>query len=135
MSVEESHVEVQKGSDRNFGLIFAVVFLLLGLFPVIAGAGVRWWSVMLAAVFLVVALVRPSLLAKLNTGWFKLGLALGAIVSPVVLFVVFCLTIIPLGVVMRLLGKDLLNLKINKNAESYWITRVPEAHQSMKNQF
>lgn len=129
--------EVVGSSDRNFGLTFAVFFAIL------AGlsfwrAGERWpyWLGAAAAIALV-ALVVPRLLAPLNKAWTKLGLLLFKVVNPIVMFVLFAITIVPIGLIRRALGHDALNLRFDPQATSYWIPRTPPgpAPESMKNQF
>lgn len=125
------------GSDKAFGLVFSTVFALVALYPLIAGASIRWWALALAALFLVTAFIKPRLLSPLNRIWTKIGLVLHRIVSPIALFVVFCLAVLPTGLVMRVLGKDLLRLRLEPDAETYWIERKPpgRADQQMKKQF
>ena len=125
------------GSDKAFGLVFSVVFLLVALYPLIAGAPIRRWALVLAVLFFVAAFAMPRLLSPLNRIWTKIGLVLHRIVSPIALFVVFCLAVLPTGLVMRGLGKDLLRLRLEPDAETYWIERKPpgRADQQMKKQF
>lgn len=125
------------GSDRSFGIVFCVVFAVIGLYPLLGGGDVRLWSLGLAAAFLLVALVRPGLLAPLNRWWLKFGLLLGRIVSPLAMGLVFFLVMTPTGLIMRLLGKDLLRLRLEPAAESYWIERRPPgpAPETMTHQF
>jgi hypothetical protein len=128
---------VEGSSDRSFGLVFAVVFLLIGLWPLIRGAMPLWWAIAVAALFGMVAMLRPSLLAGLNRQWLKLGLLLGRIVSPIALGVLFYGVFVPIGLVLRLAGKDPLRLKRDPGAASYWRPRVPPGPppDSMTNQF
>ncbi|UYN95186.1 MAG: hypothetical protein KIT25_24785 [Enhydrobacter sp.] len=131
----EEHVE--GGSDRGFGYVFAGVF---GIVTAISlwRSGTTWhWSLPLAAAFLVVALVHPKLLAPLNRLWLKFGLLLYKVMNPLILGLLFFVTIMPIGLVMRAFGKDFLRLKLDRNASSYWIVRTPPGPppQSMKNQF
>jgi hypothetical protein len=128
---------VEGSSDRSFGLVFAVVFLLIGAWPLLYGAPPRWWAGGIAAVFAIVAMAKPALLAGLNRLWIKLGILLGKVVSPIALAIVFYGVIAPIGVVMRLTGKDPLRLKYDATAPSYWIPREPPGPppDSMNNQF
>jgi hypothetical protein len=131
---------IATSSDRSFGIVFAVVFAIIGLWPVLFGdtaRGARGWSLAIAAAFLVVALVRPGLLAPLNRLWTKFGLLLHRIVSPLVMGLLFFAVITPMAVAIRLTGKDLLQLKHDPEAESYWIPRVPPgpAPETIKNQY
>jgi hypothetical protein len=124
-------------SDRSFGLVFTALFLVIGLAPVLHDRPVRLWSIALAAVFLAVALARPTLLAPLNRLWTRFGLLLHKIVNPIVMGAIFYLAITPFGVVMRLIGKDPLRRGFDRKAESYWIDRTPPGPppQTMSNQF
>jgi hypothetical protein len=133
----EARSEVAQGSERGFGVVFAVVFAIIGLWPLLSGAGFRTWSLVIAAGFLAAAFVAPRLLAPLNRLWFRFGMLLGHIVSPVVMAIIFYLTVLPTGLAMRLLGKDLLRLRFDPEAESYWIHRDPPgpAPDSLKQQF
>ena len=113
------------GSDRNFGLVFAAVFALLGLLPLAHGQALRPWALAVAGLFLLVALVLPRLLAPLNWVWFRFGLLLHAIVSPIAMGIIFFGALWPMGWVMRAMGKRPLNLAIDRQAKSYWIVRQP----------
>ncbi len=129
--------DVKMGSERNFGFVFAGFFALL--------SGIAWWNatsyliywLAASASFLIVALVAPGLLGPLNRLWFRFGLLLNAILSPVIMGLLFFLTITPIGWLMRLFGADSLNLKFDSAAESYWIRRDPPGPPpaSLKNQF
>ncbi len=131
----DQHVE--GSSDRAFGLVFAGVFLVIAGIPLFHGEALRWWSVGVAAVFALVALVKPALLAGLNRLWMKLGILLGKVVSPIALGILFYVVITPIGIMIRLTGKDPLRLKFDSDAESYWIPREPPGPPpgSMNNQF
>jgi len=125
------------GSDRSFGLVFAVVFALIGLWPLIDGGMPRFWALAVCILFLVAAFARPSLLAPLNRLWMKFGDLLHKIVNPIVMGLMFFGAVTPTGLIMRAMGKDLLRLKKDGSAKSYWIERQPPgpAPESMKNQF
>ena len=128
---------VEGSSDRSFGIVFTVVFLIIALYPLINGQGIRLWSMIMAGGFLLLALAVPAVLAPLNRLWMKFGLLLHKIVSPVALGIVFYLTVLPVGLLMLLLGKDPLRLRLDPAAESYWIRRDPPgpASDSLNNQF
>lgn len=135
MSEIKGHIEVKRGSDRNFGLVFATVFAIIALLPLVFGSGSpRYWLLAIGMVFLLIAILRPSIFQKPNILWFKFGLFLGAIIAPIVMGIIYFITLVPIGIVMRLAGKDLLSLKIDPDAKSYWVERV-ESQDSMKNQF
>lgn len=139
MAHEELHREehVEGSSDRSFGVVFAVVFAIIAAWPLLRGGSVRGWAAGVSVAFLVIALARPSLLSGLNRQWLKFGLLLGKIVSPIALGVLFYLVFTPMGVLMRLAGKDPLRLKMDRAAGSYWIDRKPPGPPpgSMTNQF
>lgn len=131
----EEHVE--GSSDRSFGFVFAAVFLLIAAWPLLHGGGLRWWAVLVAGAFMVLAIVAPRLLAVPNRLWLKFGLLLGKVVSPIALGILFYFVFLPIGVLMRLAGKDPLRLKRDPAASSYWIPREPPGPPptSMNNQF
>jgi len=137
MSDNISNTEVEMGSERSFGIVFAVVFLIIGLWPLKNGLDPRMWALIIAGLFLAIAFIMPKILAPLNKLWFKFGLLLHKIISPIVMGILFFLTVTPIGIIMRLLGKDLLNQKLDKEADSYWIPIDPEkaAQASMRHQF
>ena len=137
MIENQEHSEVELGSDRSFGIVFLVVFLLIGLYPLINQAGVRIWSLSIAGVFLLIALVMPKLLSPLNRIWLKFGLLLAKIVNPIVMFLIYVTTIVPIGLLLRLFGKDLLLQKVDSQAKSYWIERTPAGPtpESLNEQF
>jgi hypothetical protein len=128
---------VEGSSDRNFGLVFAAVFLLVALGPLRHGHTPRWWALAVAGVFALLALVRPKLLSRLNRLWMRLGILLGKVVSPVALGILFYGVLTPLAAVIRLSGKDPLRLKLDPATSSYWIVRKPPGPppDSMTNQF
>jgi hypothetical protein len=126
--------EVLGPSERAFGATFAVLFALLGLFPLLRGGSPRAWALVAATVFAVVAAVRPNLLKPLNRGWLALGLALHGIMTPIVMGAIFLLVITPIGLLMRAFGRDALRRRFDPAAESYWIIRKQETND-MRNQF
>src|SRR5262249_28139430 len=133
----ERHEEIRGSSDRTLGLVFAAVFLIIGLLPVFISGSVRWWSLIVAAAFALVAMVMPRLLATLNWFWTRLGLVLHKIVSPLVLGIMFFIVISPMGVLMRWFGKDPLRLRMDKTLLTYWLDRTPPGPKpdSLPNQF
>lgn len=128
---------VPKSSNRSFGIVFFIFFTIVSLFPLISGKGINQWALWIAIGFLAVAIIYPKLLAPLNYIWFRFGLLLHKIVSPVVLGLVYFIAIVPIGLFMRLLGKDILGLRLEDSKKSYWITRenIRSIKQSLKNQF
>tara|TARA_B100000035_G_C20906012_1_gene511673 strand:- start:409 stop:798 length:390 start_codon:yes stop_codon:yes gene_type:complete len=127
------HKNIKIGSNRSFGVVFFIVFLIISLYPLIYNDSARIWSLFISAIFLVLGLMNSKLLNPLNKIWFKFGLFLGKIISPVVMGVIFFCIVTPIGLLMKLLKKDLLNLKFNKN-NSYWINKTGPKSK-MKNQF
>jgi Saxitoxin biosynthesis operon protein SxtJ len=129
--------QVEGSSDRAFGLVFAAVFLLIAIWPLFYRETPRWWSAGVAALFAVIALSKPALLAYPNRQWTKLGVLLGKVVSPIALGILFYGVITPIGIAMRLAGKDPLRLKLGPGPGSYWILRKPPGPppDSMTNQF
>ena len=129
--------EVKGSSDRSFGIVFAVIFLIIGCAPLLSSGAPRLWSLVVAAVLLMLALIYPKSLAVPNRLWQKFGLLLNKIVTPIVMGVMFYLIFTPFGLVMRLFGKDLLSLRLVSQAKSYWIERDPAgpAPETMKLQF
>ncbi len=126
--------KIKMGSERGFGLVFFCFFLIVAAWPLVSGETPRLWALAVALIFVVLALVRPAVLTPLNKIWFRFGLFLGKIMAPIVMSLVFFLTVLPTGIVMRLLGKDLLNRKIDRSAPSYWVKRE-DSVGSMRNQF
>src|SRR5438093_9339984 len=131
------HQQTKPSSNRSFGLIIASFFLIVTFWPLVRAEPVRWWALGVAAVFAALALLWTSALAPLNKWWTKLGVLLYRIVSPVVLGLLFYLTVTPIALLLRLLGKDPLRLRRDPDGASYWIDRTPPgpAPESMKNQF
>jgi len=129
--------EVRSSSDRSFGIVFAVVFAIVALWPVAGGGAVRIWAAAVAAVFLVVALAWPAGLAPLNRLWTAFGLVLHKITNPIFMGLVFFGAVVPTALIMRALGKDPLRLRFDRGAESYWIEREPPgpAADTMNQQF
>ncbi len=128
---------VKGSSNRTFGLVLAVIFLVIGLAPLAGGADVRIWASILAVVFLVLAIARPTSLGPLNRVWTRLGLLLHRLMSPLVMGVIFYFSITPVGVFLRMIGKRPLGLRPDAKMETYWITRRPPGPppETMRNQF
>ena len=126
--------KIKISSNRNFGLVFFIVFLIISLWPLINGDSIRIWSAIISLIFLILGLMNSKLLTPLNKLWFKFGMILGAIVAPITMGVVFFLVVTPIGLVMRIMGKDLLNKKYDKKKNTYWINTY-KIISSMKKQF
>ena len=120
-------------SNRNFGIVFFIVFLIIALWPVLKQNEIRIWSLIISFIFFVLGLINSKLLTPLNKLWFKFGILLGNIISPIVMGIVFFLVVTPTGLVMRIFRKDILKLKKN-SSDSYWINK-DSTNSSMRNQF
>ena len=120
-------------SNRSFGIVFFIFFILIALYPLLNGQEIRLWALIISAVFLILGLLKSKLLTPLNKLWFRFGMLLGKIISPIIMGFIFFLVVTPIGLIMRLLGKDVLNLKYNKE-RSYWIEK-DGPKSKMKNQF
>ena len=125
--------DIRLSSNRSFGIVFFIVFLLIALYPLSYSGEIRVWSAIISLIFLVLGLLNSKILTPLNKLWFKFGIFLGKIVSPLVMGVIFFLVVTPIAFLMRLLNKDLLNLKFN-NENTYWIKKTGPKSK-MKNQF
>ena len=121
-------------TEKSFGVVFSIVFLIVSLYPLINSESFRIWALVVSIIFFLLAFLAPKILVLPNKLWFKFGLLIGSIVAPIVMALVYFVTVLPTGFIMRLLGKDLLKQKLDKNAKSYWIKRS-EPMGSMKNQF
>ena len=128
----ESKIKIS--SNRSFGLVFFVVFLIVALWPLKSGEDIRIWSLALSIIFFSLGILNSKLLTPLNKLWFKFGILLGSIVSPIIMGIVYFLVVAPVGIFMRLLGKDLLKNNKIKNASTYWIKRDKQ-QSTMKKQF
>ncbi len=128
---------VKTASNREFGWVFSAVFCLIALWPLLDAAPPRIWAFVVAALFALVAVFFPAALTPLNRLWTRLGAVMHKIVNPVVLGLIYLLTILPIGLIFKLLGKDPLRLKRDPNASSYWIARQPPgpAADSLPRQF
>ena len=125
--------DIKISSNRSFGIIFFIVFLIIALYPLINNGDLRIWSLIVSFLFFILGLVDSKILTPLNKIWFKFGLFLGKIISPLIMGIIFFIVVTPIGLIMRLLGKDLLNLKYN-NFKTYWIEK-DGPKSKMKNQF
>ena len=122
-----------QSSNKSFGIVFFILFIIIGFYPLLNDGYIRIWSIIVSIIFLILGLSNAKILTPLNKVWFQFGIILGKIVSPIIMLSIFFFVVTPTGIIMRLLGKDLLNLKLNKK-KSYWIERVGPKSK-MKNQF
>ena len=127
------HKDIRIGSNKSFGIVFFVVFLLIGLWPILNENEIRIWPVIISFIFLILGLFNSKVLTPLNKLWFRFGILLGNFIAPIVMGIVFFLVVSPTGLLMKLLKKDLINLKKN-NEKTYWVEKK-EITSSMKNQF
>ena len=125
--------QIEISSNRSFGIVFFVFFLIVSVWPIQYDGNIRIWSLIVSVIFLLLGIANSNILTPLNKLWFKFGLFLGKIISPIVMGVIFFLVVTPTGLIMRILGKDLLNLKKN-NFKTYWVAKNNE-NNNMKNQF
>ena len=128
-----NYKDIKIGSNRNFGIVFFVVFLLIGSWPLLNGNELRTWSIVISLTFFILGLLNSKILTPLNIIWFRFGIFLGNFISPIIMGIVFFLVVTPTGLIMKLFRKDLINLKKN-NSNTYWIEKK-DIKSSMKNQF
>ena len=126
-------MEIKRSSNKNFGIVFFVVFIIIGFWPLLDINTYRLWAIIIAVIFLTLGLVNSKLLTPFNILWFKFGIFLGKIVSPIVMGVIFFFVVTPIAILMRISKKDLLNLKFT-NKSTYW-TKNSSQKSKMKNQF
>ena len=125
--------EIKIGSNKSFGIVFFLVFLVISLYPLINNESLRYWSLVVSFVFLILGLFNSNILTPLNRLWFKFGILLGKFISPLIMGIIFFLVVTPIGILMKIFKKDLINLKFD-NSKSYWIEKT-EPKSKMKNQF
>ena len=125
--------KIKLPSNRNFGIVFSIVFLIIAIWPILNQNEIRIWSMMISFIFLILGLINSKFLSPLNKAWFKFGLILGSVIAPVVMGVIYFLVVTPTGLIMKALGKDILGLKRNKNS-TYWLEK-DNSNNNLKNQF
>lgn len=125
--------DVKIGSNKSFGIVFFIVFLIISIYPMLGGDSLRVWSLAISIIFLILGLLNSKILSPLNKFWFKFGIFLGKIISPIIMGIIFFFVVTPIGYLMRLFKKDVLSLKFNGN-KSYWIKKNGP-NSKMKNQF
>ena len=125
---------IKKSSNKSFGIVFFVVFLIISLWPMSHGESLRIWSLIISLIFLFLGILNSKILTPLNIIWLKFGELLGIVIAPIVMCILFFLVITPTGLIMKILGKDLLRNKFKKNDKSYWIKKE-KIKSSMKQQF
>jgi hypothetical protein len=125
--------KIEIGSNRSFGIVFFLVFLIIGIFPIKSGGSINYFLVCISIIFLFLGIVNSKLLTPLNKIWFKFGIMLGHILSPVIMGLIFFMVVTPTAFILKVFRKDVLNLK-NNNKKTYWIIKS-EVSSSLKNQF
>ncbi len=125
--------DIKIGSNRSFGLVFFIVFFIVAIYPLINDGNIRIWSLVISIIFLSLGLLNSNILTPLNKIWFKFGILIGKVISPIIMAIIFFMVVTPIGLIMRIIRKDILNLKYNSSA-SYWIEKN-EPSSKMKNQF
>lgn len=125
--------KIKISSNRSFGIVFFIFFLIVSLYPLYFNGSLNIWALLLSVIFLILGLINSKILTPLNILWFKFGMLLGRIISPIIMGMVFFFVVTPTGLLMKLFNKDLLRLK-KKDTKSYWITKSNEK-SNMKNQF
>ena len=128
-----NHQSVKMGTNKSFGIVFFIVFLLIAIWPLLSSNEIRIWSLVISFIFLILGIFNSKILTPLNKLWMKFGLFLGGIISPIIMGIIYFAVVTPTGLIMRILGKDLLMLKKN-DKETYWIEKN-DPKSSMKNQF
>jgi len=134
MSKIMNNDKLQMSSNKSFGIVFFVFFLIISLFPLFKDGNIRIWAMVLAIIFLILGLLNSTILNPLNKIWIKFGILLGTIISPIVMGIVFFVVVTPTSLIMRILGKNLLGLKKDNTKRSYWLERL-SIKSKMKNQF
>ena len=125
--------KIKIGSNKSFGIVFFTVFLIIAIWPLLNGYEIRYWSLIISIVFLILGILNSKILTPLNKTWFKIGILLGNVISPIIMSIIFFLVVTPTSFIMKILGKDLLKLKKNTK-NSYWIKKQNQ-NSRMKNQF
>jgi hypothetical protein len=121
-------------TEKSFGIVFSILFMIIALYPLTNNNPIHAWSLVMSALFLTLAYIAPKTLTIPNKLWYKFGLLLGSIVAPIVMALVYFTTVVPIGLIMRLIGKDLLKQKLDKSSKTYWQTKEP-ATSTMQDQF
>ena len=130
----KKHIISQTPTEKSFGIVFSILFVLISLYPLTKNNPIYTWSLLLSALILTLAYMAPQALTVPNKLWYKFGLFLGSIIAPIVMALVYFTTVVPIGLIMRLIGKDLLKQKIDKNSQTYWLTKAPPT-STMQDQF
>ena len=125
--------QISKSSNKSFGIVFFIVFLIIAFYPLFYEGSLRIWSLIISIIFLILGLTNSKVLTPLNNIWISFGIILGKVISPLIMGIIFFFVVTPIALIMKVLGKDVLNLKYNNN-QSYWIEKSGPKSK-MKNQF
>ena len=134
MLENKSYIEIKRSNEKIFCLVFAIFFAIICFYPILQEENIQLWALFISIILFLLSFFFPKILIIPNRLWFRLGILLGAIIAPIVMALLYLFIITPTGIIMRLLGRDLLNQKINRSKKSYWIKRK-ELVSSMKNQY
>ncbi len=135
MSELEKNFEIKIGSEKNFGYTFSIIFFILSIYPFIHSKPINLYFLLTSIVILIITLVKSSWLKKPNIIWFKFGILIGHVMAPIIMAFVYILTVIPVGVILKILNIDIMNIKIKKNENTYWIDKDNRKYRTMKNQY
>ncbi len=129
----KKNMKPKLGSNRSFGIVFFIVFLVIFLWPMLSGNDLRFWALIVSFIFLILGLINSKILSPLNRLWFKFGILLGNVISPLVMCIIYFTVVTPIALLLKVFNKDILSLKKNKNV-SYW-KKKEKYNTNMKNQF
>ena len=126
--------EIKLPSNKSFGIVFFIVFFIIALWPLKSGSDIRIVPLLISLIFLILGLINSNLLKPLNFIWMKFGLMLGKFMNPIIMGLIYYLTVVPTGLILKILNKNLLNIKKKNDQKSYWIKKE-KSQSTMKNQF
>lgn len=129
----KQNISIKIGSEKSFGYFFSLIFIIISIYPLINNGQIRLWSIACSTFLLLITFFKPIILRKPNQAWAKFGILLGRIVSPIIMFIIYILGVLPVGLFLKIFRKDILKTKYNDKAQTYWIKK--EGMGSMKNQF
>ena len=127
-------MEIKKSNNRSFGILFFIVFLILGLYPTLKGNSPNIYLISISIPFIILGIINSKILTPLSNAWIKLGEILGIIIAPIVMAIIYFFILTPISLIVRIFGKDLLSIKFDKQVNTYWINRKKNIN-SMKKQF